>query len=84
MKYQSLKQIKYLTSKTYCRKHHPVHIDYNRVDAQGSPSLCCSVCITDRRKSKYFGKAKYIQFISNRDVEYLVRSGVDIDIRGLG
>jgi hypothetical protein len=83
MKLTSLKQIKYITSHAYCKRHHPAHIDYSRVDTRGSPSLCCSVCTTKHRDSKYYGKPKYIQFISSRAVERLLEAGVELDVRGL-
>jgi len=83
MKLTSLKQIKYITSHKYCKQYHPAHIDYSRTDTQGSPSLCCSVCITAHSRSKYYGKPKYIQFISSCAVESLLEKGVELDIRGL-
>jgi len=78
----TLKQIQDFT-RNKCSPHHPVHVDYARCDARGSPSLCCSVCITTRSKSKYRGKPKYIKFISNRDVIALLEQGIELDVRNL-
>lgn len=76
-------QILKFTQRNRCSPNHPVHVDYARCDAKGSPSLCCSVCTTTARKSRHRGQPRYIKFISNRDVIALLEQGVELDVRGL-
>lgn len=64
-------------------KHLNTHIDYTRCNSHGSPSLCCSDCVTRARKSRYRGQSLYLQWISNDDVFRLLKQGVKLDIRGL-
>ena len=53
---------------------HECHIDWTRLDANGSPALCCSQCVS--RKGKHKGKPLVINWVSRRAISSLREIGV--------